>query len=335
MAKRLGRHTVALESGAVIAAHACVGGKKEGEGPLKRHFDYLTADDTFGEKTWEKAEQRCQKLATKLALEKWGREQSALDYLLAGDLLNQCISSSFAARGSDVPFFGLYGACSTMGESLSLAALLLESGAADAVGAVTSSHFCTAERQYRTPLAYGGQRTPTAQWTATAAGCSILAKDGRGVKVTHVTTGCIVDKGITDANNMGAAMAPAAAATLVAHFKETGREPSYYDLVVTGDLGQLGREILLELTKEDGVDLSGVHNDCGLLLYDRTAQDVHCGASGCGCAASVLNGYLLRQMEEGVLRRVLFCPTGALLSPTSSQQGESIPSIAHAVALEV
>ncbi len=335
MAKRLGRQTVELERPVSIVSHAAVGGKKEGEGPLKRYFDHLTDDDTFGEKSWEKAECRMQRLALQIALEKWGGGEEALDLLLAGDLLNQCISSSFAARESQVPFLGLYGACSTMGESVALAALLLDGGSAQTAAAVTSSHFCTAERQYRTPLAYGGQRAPTAQWTATAAGCALLSAQGRGPRVTHVTVGKIVDKGIKDANNMGAAMAPAASDTLCAHFRETGRDPSYYDLVATGDLGKLGREILLELTRSEGYDLSGCHNDCGLLLYDLQKQDVHCGGSGCGCAAGVLNGYLLRQMEEGTLRRVLFCPTGALLSPTSTQQGESIPSIAHAVSIEV
>ncbi len=335
MAKRLGRQTVALETPVRIVSHAAVGGKKEGEGPLKRYFDHLSDDDAFGEKSWEKAEQTMQKMALRIALEKWGGDEKSLDYLLAGDLLNQCISSSFAARGSDVPFWGLYGACSTMGESIALASLLLDGGGAKTAAAATSSHFCTAERQYRTPLAYGGQRTPTAQWTATAAGCAILSTQGRGPRVTHVTTGKIVDKGIKDANNMGAAMAPAAADTLAAHFRETGRDPDYYDLVATGDLGSLGREILLELMGEEGYDLSGCHNDCGLLLYDLQKQDVHCGGSGCGCAASVLNGYLLRQMAEGTLKKILFCPTGALLSPTSSQQGESIPSIAHAVSIEV
>ena len=335
MAKRLGRQTVELEREVRIVAHAAVGGKKEMEGPLKRYFDHLSEDDAFGQKSWEKAEQTMQKLALQIALEKWDKEADALDYLLAGDLLNQCISSSFAARESQIPFWGLYGACSTMGESIALASLLIDGGGARTAAAVTSSHFCTAERQYRTPLAYGGQRTPTAQWTATASGCSILAVEGKGPRVTHVTTGKIVDKGIKDANNMGAAMAPAAADTLMAHFQETGRDPSYYDLVATGDLGQLGREILLELTKAEGYDLTGCHNDCGLLLYDLQKQDVHCGGSGCGCAGSVLNGYLLRQMAEGTLKRILFCPTGALLSPTSSQQGESIPSIAHAVAIEI
>ncbi len=335
MAKRLGRHTVELTRPVFIVSHAAVGGKKESEGPLKRYFDHLTTDDTFGEKSWEKAETQTQKLALQIALQKWGEGADQLDYLLAGDLLNQCISSSFAARESKVPFFGLYGACSTMGESISLASLLLDGGGGKTAAAVTSSHFCTAERQYRNPLAYGGQRTPTAQWTATAAGCAILSTEGKGPRVTCITTGEIVDKGIADANNMGAAMAPAAAETLMAHFRETGREPGYYDLVATGDLGQLGREILLELAHDEGFDLTGCHNDCGLLLYDLQKQDVHCGGSGCGCAASVLNGYLLRQMAEGAFKRILFCPTGALLSPTSTQQGESIPSIAHAVAIEM
>ena len=208
MAKRLGRHTVALEHPPVIIGHAAVGGKKEGEGPLSRYFDHLAQDDHFGEKTWEKGETKSQKLALEIALEKCGKGKGELGYLLSGDLLNQCIGSSFAARESEVPFLGLYGACSTMGESLALAALLLDGGSAQLAAAVTSSHFCTAERQYRTPLAYGGQRTPTAQWTATAAGATILARQGKGPRVTHVTVGKIVDKGITDANNMGAAMAP-------------------------------------------------------------------------------------------------------------------------------
>ena len=335
MAKRLGRHTVELERPPAIIGHAAVGGKKESEGPLSRYFDHLSQDDSFGEKSWEKGETQMQKLALQIALQKCGKSYEDLGFLLAGDLLNQCIGSSFAARGSEAPFLGLYGACSTMGESIALAALLIDGGSARAAAAVTSSHFCTAERQYRTPLAYGGQRTPTAQWTATAAGAAILSGEGKGPRITHVTIGKIVDKGITDANNMGAAMAPAAADTLCAHFRETGRKPGDYDLVATGDLGKLGREILLELTAEEGLDLSGCHNDCGLLIYDLQNQDVHCGGSGCGCAASVLNGYLLRQMAEGRLRRILFCPTGALLSPTSTQQGESIPSIAHAVAIEV
>ena len=332
MAKRLGRQTVALETPVFIVAHAAVGGKKEQEGPLKRYFDHLSDDDTFGEKSWEKAECQLQKLAFKIALEKWGKSQQELDYLLAGDLLNQCISSSFAARESQVPFWGLYGACSTMGESIALASLLIDSGAARTAAAVTSSHFCTAERQYRNPLAYGGQRPPTAQWTATASGCTILANEGRGPRITHITTGKIVDKGIKDANNMGAAMAPAAYATLTAHFQDTGRQPSFYDLIVTGDLGKLGKEIVMDFFQKDGIELTN-YDDCGTLIFDLKTQDVHCGGSGCGCSATVLTGYLLNGMREGKWQNILFCPTGALLSPTSTQQGESIPCICHAVAI--
>ena len=229
---------------------------------------------------------------------------------------------------------GLYGACSTMAESLSLASMLLDGGYGTKIAAMTSSHFCSAERQYRSPLEYGGQRTPTAQWTVTGSGCVILADQGPGPYITHVTTGKVVDKGIKDAANMGAAMAPAAYSTLSAHFQDTGRKPSDYDLIVTGDLGQLGRDIVADWFHRDGMDLKNF-NDCGTLIYDLEGQDVHCGGSGCGCSAVVLAGMLLNGMAGGRWKRILFCGTGALLSPTSSQQGESIPAICHAVALDI
>ncbi|MCI5703609.1 MAG: stage V sporulation protein AD [Oscillospiraceae bacterium] len=330
--KKLGSQTVALAEPPAIIGHANVVGKKEGDGPLADSFDHIEQDDTFGEKSWEKAETAMQKLALAKALDKAGQAASNLDYLFAGDLLNQCIGSGFAARGQDIPFFGLYGACSTMGESLSLAAMVIDGGFAQFAGAVTSSHFCTAERQYRTPLEYGGQRTPNAQWTVTASGAVILAKEGPGPYVTHITTGKVVDKGVKDANNMGAAMAPAAYATLSAHFQDTGRKPSFYDLIVTGDLGKLGKEIVLDFFHRDGLELTN-YDDCGTMIFDLKKQDVHCGGSGCGCSAAVLTGYLLNGMRAGRWNHILFCPTGALLSPTSSQQGESIPSICHAVAL--
>ena len=331
--KKLGRQTAALQDPPSVVGSASVVGKKEGEGPLAATFDHISQDDSFGERTWEKAESAMQKLALAAALNKAGLSVSALDYLLAGDLLNQCIGSGFAVRGQDVPFFGLYGACSTMAESLSLAALLLDGGFGVRAAAMTSSHFCSAERQYRTPLEYGGQRTPTAQWTVTGSGCLILAREGQGPYVTHVTTGKIVDKGIKDAANMGAAMAPAAYSTISAHFQDTGRKPSDYDLIVTGDLGKLGRDIVADWFHRDGMDLKNL-SDCGTLIYDLEGQDVHCGGSGCGCSAVVLAGFLLDGMKQGRWRRILFCGTGALLSPTSSQQGESIPSICHAVALD-
>nr|WP_300167807.1 stage V sporulation protein AD [uncultured Flavonifractor sp.] len=332
--KKLGRQTAALQDPPSVVGSASVVGKKEGEGPLAATFDHISQDDSFGERTWEKAESAMQKLALAAALDKAGLSVSALDYLLAGDLLNQCIGSGFAVRGQDVPFFGLYGACSTMAESLSLAALLLDGGFGARAAAMTSSHFCSAERQYRTPLEYGGQRSPTAQWTVTGSGCLILAREGQGPYVTHVTTGKIVDKGIKDAANMGAAMAPAAYSTIAAHFQDTGRKPSDYDLIVTGDLGKLGRDIVADWFHRDGMDLKNL-TDCGTLIYDLEGQDVHCGGSGCGCSAVVLAGFLLDGMKQGRWRRILFCGTGALLSPTSSQQGESIPSICHAVALDI
>ena len=331
--KRLGRQTVALSDPPSVLAYANIGGKFEHQGPLGDYFDEWNEDSFFGEKTWEKAESAMQKKVLQRALEKARLKPRDLDYILAGDLLNQCIGSSFGLRDFSVPFYGLYGACSTMGESLALAALLVDGGYADKAAAMTSSHFCTAERQYRMPVPYGSQRTPTAQWTATASGCTILASEGLGPYVTHVTCGKIVDKGITDANNMGAAMAPAAYDTLSAFFRETGTKPADYDLVITGDLGELGHAIVRDFFKKDGIDLGQNFQDCGMLLYDREDQDMHAGASGCGCSASVLNGYLLSGMREGKWSRIVFAPTGALLSPTSSFQGESVPGICHVVCL--
>ena len=331
--KKLGRQTVAFASPPTIAGYGNVVGKKEGEGPLAASFDLINEDDTFGESSWEKAESTMQRLALQSALNQAGKAASAMDFIFAGDLLNQCIASSFAVRGQDTSFLGLYGACSTMAEGLALAAMVLDGGFGTLAGAVASSHFCSAERQYRTPLEYGGQRTPTAQWTVTGSGAVILAQEGNGPYVTHATIGKIVDKGIKDANNMGAAMAPAAYDTLKAHFADTGRGPDYYDLIVTGDLGYLGHQIVADFFAGDGVRLDN-YNDCGLILFRRKEQDVHCGASGCGCSAAVLTAYLLPGLERGLWRRILFCPTGALLSPTSTMQGESIPGICHAVVLE-
>ncbi|MEE0365303.1 MAG: stage V sporulation protein AD, partial [Oscillospiraceae bacterium] len=256
-----------------------------------------------------------------------------IQYIFAGDLLNQCISSSFGLRDFGIPFFGLYGACSTMAEGLSLASMVVEGGFASRCIALTSSHFASAERQFRFPMEYGGQRTPTAQWTVTGSGCCIVGKSGHGPRIEAATIGKIQDYGIKDANNMGAAMAPAAISTLQAHFRDLRRVPSDYDLIVTGDLGMLGRTIVLDQFRRIGVDLSPVYNDCGLLIFDTKKQDVHAGGSGCGCGASVLCGYLLDRLEKRELRRLLFCATGALLSPTSSWQGESIPGVCHAVAI--
>lgn len=331
---KLGKQTYQLHTPPTIIGHGCAGGQKETKGPLGRHFDHTSPDDTFGESTWEKAESAMQQLALDAALKRAGLHTPDLDFVLAGDLLNQCIGSSFAARQAGVPFLGLYGACSTMGESLALAAMLLSGGYGRHAAAVTSSHFCSAERQYRTPLEYGSQRTPTAQWTATAAGAVVLdALPGQGPRITHVTIGKVVDKGIKDANNMGAAMAPSAYDTLTTHFSDTGRSPRDYHLIITGDLGMLGHEIVADFFARDGITLPN-YCDCGLLLYDLDRQDVHCGASGCGCSAAVLNTHLIPGLLEGRWKRILFCPTGALLSPTSTMQGESIPGVCHAIALE-
>jgi stage V sporulation protein AD len=331
--KHVGKQSVSLPNLPSIAASACIVGKKEGEGPLRDSFDYISEDSYFGEKTWEKAESTMQKMAFQKALEKANLPQTAVEFIFAGDLLNQCIGSAFSMRDMGIPFFGLYGACSTMAESLALAALMIDGGFADCTAAVTSSHYCTAERQFRTPLEYGGQRTPTAQWTATAAGALILTSDGPGPYVKHVTCGQIVDQGIKDANNMGAAMAPAAYSTLSAHFSDLAFKPSDYDLIVTGDLGAVGASILLYFFKNDGIDLAPYYNDCGLMLYAREEQDVHAGASGCGCSASVLAGHLLNGMRAGRWKKLLFAATGALLSTVSTQQGESIPCICCAVSL--
>ena len=330
---RKGAQTLVFESKPVILSHAAIGGKKEGEGPLAAYFDFLGKDAKLSQKTFEKAESKLQELALDTAKRKLGVSYEDIDVLFAGDLLNQCISSSFAARGTSIPFLGLYGACSTMAESLLLAAAFVDAGFARTAAALTSSHFASAERQYRFPLGYGGQRTPTAQWTVTGSGCCIVGGSGSGVRIEAATIGRVQDLGIKDANNMGAAMAPAAIDTLQAHFRDLRRVPQDYDLIVTGDLGALGKKIVLDQFQRVGVDLTPVYDDSGVLIYDPKRQDVHAGGSGCGCGASVLCGYLLDRLEKRELRRLLFCATGALLSPTSSWQGESIPGICHAVAI--
>lgn len=334
MQKKTGKQSVTFTSPPVISASAAVVGQKEGQGPLSPYFDAVSEDQYFGEKTWEKAESTMLSQCFVLCCDKAGISTDSIDYVFSGDLLNQCIASTFAMKDCGIPFFGLYGACSTMGESMSLAAMLIDGGYADTVCALTGSHFCSSERQYRFPLEYGGLRTPTAQWTVTGAGAVLLRSHGSGPRITAVTTGAIVDAGIKDANNMGSAMAPAAYETLKAHFSDLGRSPDYYDLIVTGDLGAIGHDTLEDLFRHDGETLGASYSDCGLLIFDREAQDVHAGGSGCGCSASVFASYILDGMAHGRWNRVLFAPTGALMSPTSSQQGGSIPGICHALAIE-
>lgn len=331
---RIGNQTIKLSLPPAILESAGVAGKKEGQGPLKHTFDFISDDSYFGESSWEKAESAMLKQCFSLACDKANLSPSTLDYIISGDLLNQCTGSVYALRDAGVPYFGVYGACSTMAEALSLAAILVDSGCAGTAAALTSSHFCSAERQFRFPLGYGSVRTPTAQWTVTGAGAVLLGAQGPGPYITHVTTGKIIDAGITDACNMGAAMAPAAYDTLKAHFADTGRTPDYYDGILTGDLGSLGQAIVRELFGADGVDLGVRYMDCGLLIYDAEAQDTHAGGSGCGCSACVLAGHLLRGMRNGVWKKLLFTATGALMSPTMALQGESIPGICHAVAIE-
>ena len=336
MIKRIGKRTLALENRPYLLGHAAAVGKKEGEGPLGERFDYVAKNDRMGQRSWELAESELQKTAIRLALRKATLPERSLDLILAGDLLNQCIGSFLASMHANVPYLGQYGACSTMAQGLALGGCLVESGAADRLLAAASSHFCSAERQFRFPLEYGGQRPPTAQWTATASGAAIVGTEemsGMNVYVRKVCMGTIQDLGITDANNMGAAMAPAAASTIKTYLEDTKTKPSDYDLILTGDLGQVGRDLLLELLLKENISISEQHNDCGLMLYDRESQDVHAGGSGCGCSASVFCSQILRRMRAGELNEVLFMATGALMSPTSVQQGESIPGIAHLIHL--
>lgn len=338
MSKRVGGRTVVLPGKPGVAAWASVVGQKENDGPYGGKFDYVLPDELNGEQSFEAAERSMLETAVRLCMRHGRCETGDVQMLLAGDLLNQIVSSGFAARNLEIPFYGLYGACSTMSESLSLGSMLSDGGYADRLICATCSHFCTAERQYRMPNELGTQRTPTAQWTVTGSGAVMLAGGSAAARtkiaLTHTTCGRVVDLAISDANNMGAAMAPAAADTLCEHFRDLGRSFADYDLVVTGDLGALGRELLIRLLKQKGI---GVEHeklfDCGCEIFSPQ-QDTHCGGSGCGCAASMLCAHILPEIAAGRLSRVLFMATGALLSPTTSMQGESIPGVAHAVVFE-
>ena len=328
-----GRQSFLLPQAPVITAWASVAGKKESEGPLAHTFDVTSQDTFFGQRTWEQAEKRMQQMALETLANKAQMSMSNFDLVFSGDLLNQCIGSSFTLRNKNIPHLGMYGACSTMAESLLAASMAVGGGFADKVVAMTSSHFASSERQYRFPLGYGGQRTPTAQWTVTGSGAALVCSEGKGPRIQCCTVGTVTDLGIKDANNMGAAMAPAAFATIRAHFDDMKTGPEDFDLIVTGDLGQLGKELLLELARKDGVCLGGKLADCGTMVFDNTTQDVHAGGSGCGCSAITLCGELLEKLNRGKLKKILFCGTGALLSPTSTQQGLPIPGVCHAVCI--
>ena len=334
MAKhKRGAHSFSFDTPPVITSWASIAGKKESEGPLASCFDLTSQDTYFGQKTWEQAEKRMQQLALRKLTEKADIKFQDLDLIFSGDLLNQCICSSFSMRNMGIPHLGLYGACSTMAESLLLASITVGGEFADKVAAMTSSHFAASERQYRFPLGYGGQRTPTSQWTVTGAGAALVCSEGKGPKITACTIGTVTDLGIKDANNMGAAMAPAALDTIRSHFQDLNTSASDFDLIVTGDLGKIGKELLLELAKREGMALGGKLVDCGTLVFDTENQDVHAGGSGCGCSAITLCGHLLDRLNQGKLKKILFCGTGALLSPTSTQQGLPIPGVCHAVAI--
>ena len=330
--KRIGKQTILLEKMPCIISSAAVAGKKEAAGPLAADFDQTFDDTRLGMDTWEQAEALMQKEAVSLALNKAQKKPCDVNMIFAGDLLNQCISSTFGLRDFEIPFLGQYGACSTMAQTLLMASIMVETGATNIAAAVTSSHFCSAERQFRLPLEYGGQRTPTAQWTVTGAGCALVGDCG-DVKIKHVLPGKIVDPGVKDAANMGAAMAPAAANSLYQFLQDTNTKPEDYDAVFTGDLGAVGSNLMHQLLFRENIHLEKIHKDCGLMIFNLESQDTHAGASGCGCSASVLCGHILNSMKKGKYKNVLFAATGALMSPTSQQQGESIPGVSHVVHL--
>ena len=335
--RKIGTQTIMLENSPYIIETSSIVGPKEGEGPLAKYFDQCLEDEFWGEKTWEKAESKIIKENVNSVIAKSSIPSQDIDFCFAGDLLNQCISSSFGLREINIPFFGIFGACSTFVEGMCLGSIFIDGGAANNVLCATSSHFCSAEKQFRFPLELGNQRPPTAQWTVTGSGAAILSNNNRGKfcpQITYITPGKIVDMGVKDANNMGAAMAPAALDTLITHLHDTGRKPSYYDAIITGDLGYVGKEILTEMAETKGYNIKNNYNDCGVLIFDKDDQDTHSGGSGCGCVGSVFSGYFYRKLKEKNISRILLIATGALMNSTSSQQGESIPGIAHAIAIE-
>lgn len=330
----VGKQSFCLKQPVVIQGWSSVAGKKEGDGPLGESFTKIITDSYSNQKTWEQSESQLQMMALEALLEKTQHKKDEIGTVISGDLLNQCISSSSSLSNMNIPHLGLYGACSTMAESLLIGAMVVNGGFCKNCVAITSSHFASSERQFRFPLDYGGQRPPTSQWTVTGSGAVLLGKIGSGPQITACTIGTVVDLGIKDANNMGAAMAPAAFATISAHLNDLNISLNDFDHIVTGDLGAIGVDALVKLSAKCGIDLSGKILDCGLEIFDRKTQDVHGGGSGCGCSALVLCGKLLDLLNTGKLKRILFCGTGALLSPTSVQQGLSIPGICHAVAIE-
>lgn len=359
MNQKLGRASVRPKQPVYIMSSASVVGPKEGQGPLGLLFDVVGEDDMFGCETWEEAESKLQKNAVSLALDKVSQEPEGMDFIFAGDLLGQCIATSFGIAGYNIPLLGVYGACSTCGETLTLGVMSIAGGFAEQVVCVTSSHFASAEKEFRFPLEYGSQRPLSASWTVTGSGAFVLGNEeackripksipgGTGAggvsynagkvpraRITGLTIGKIVDYGLKDSMNMGACMAPAAASTLEQHFTDFSSQPEDYDKIITGDLGKVGKRVLIDLLREKGYDISQQHIDCGIEIFDGQSQDTHAGGSGCGCSAVTLSAYILKQLEEGNWKKVLFMPTGALLSKTSYNEGKSVPGIAHALVLE-
>lgn len=332
--KKRGQRTLQFANPPVFLQAASIVGPKEGMGPLKPYFDQVLTDSYFNEDTWEKAESKMLEESVKILLQKSVLTKQDIDFMFAGDLLNQNISAGFAARQLGVPFFGLYGACSTMYEGLILGSILIDGGFASKVIAAVSSHHDTAERQYRFPTELGVQRAPSAQWTVTGSAAALLADSGEGPRITHATVGKVIDLGQKDANDMGSAMAPAAADTIATHLQDTGRGQDYYDLIVTGDLATIGKALATKLLEKQGYSFGERYNDCGLMIY-YPDQDIHAGASGCACSAVVTCGYLYSLLKSGSVKKLLGVGTGALLSPVTANQGESIPGIAHAVAIEM
>ncbi len=331
---QIGKQSIRFVKPVFIMSSACVVGPKEGDGPLKDTFDEIVEDATFGKDSWEEGESEMMKQTVSLAIKKAKLKEEDIRYLFAGDLLGQLIATTFGLMDFEIPLFGLYGACSTIGEALSLGAMTVHAGYADYVVAVASSHFASAEKQFRFPLEYGNQRPMSSTWTVTGSGAFVLSEKEGNVMITGITTGKVVDYGVKDSSNMGACMAPAAADVLYQHFQDFQVSPSDYDKIVTGDLGIVGKEILATLMSEYGYDISAVHMDCGIEIYDNPNQDTHAGGSGCGCSSVTLAGALMNDLKQGKLKKILFIPTGALLSTVSYNEGQSIPGIAHAVVIE-
>lgn len=340
--KMVGKQSILFSNPPCIIAAASIAGKKEGEGPLGQYFDVIHEDPMVGKDTWEDAESQFMKEAAELVIQKAGLKNQDIRYLIGGDLLGQLIATSFGIADLEIPTFGIYGACSTMGEAMSVGAILVDGGYADKVLSITSSHFAGAEKQFRMPLDYGNQRPFSASWTVTGSGAVVIAqnnqsnksKEGKTVVIKGITTGKIVDFGIKDSMNMGAAMAPAAFDTIKQNFIDHGLKPDYYDKIITGDLGVIGQKILIDLLQDQGYDISSRHMDCGIEIFNQEDQDTHAGGSGCACSAITLAGYILKQLRQGAWKRVLFVPTGALLSQVSFNEGNTVPGIAHGVMIE-